>query len=196
LQTGTLSILLVFTGWTIASARFAINGDRAASKAVIAFIFIYSPAYNMACNALTYRTPFLRFHPNKFPDGNYCTAYLVELFPFHVRAKGIAIFQVFSRLAGAFNQFVNPIGIANSGWRYYIRQEPLTPCLPRNKVDEIEYSYVVWVAFEVAFVYFMFPETSGRTLEELAFRKSSFSMSVKEADSIISIRGRPKKGAQ
>lgn len=30
-------------------------------------------------------------------------------------------------------------------------------------------SYCCWLAFEVCFVYFMFPETFGRTLEELAF---------------------------
>ena len=30
-------------------------------------------------------------------------------------------------------------------------------------------SYCVFLAFEVFFVYFLFPETSGRSLEELAF---------------------------
>ncbi|KAF8967480.1 hexose transporter [Flammula alnicola] len=127
----TISLLLVFTGWTVASARYAMDEDKPASRAVIAFIFLYSPCYNMAYNALTY-------------------TFLVELFPFHVRAKGIAIFQWFSRMAGFFNQFVNPIGIANAGWKYYI-------------------SYCVFLAFEVLFVFFLFPETSGRSLEELAF---------------------------
>ena len=32
-------------------------------------------------------------------------------------------------------------------------------------------SYCVWNAFQVVFIYFMFPETSGRTLEELTFCK-------------------------
>ena len=32
-------------------------------------------------------------------------------------------------------------------------------------------SYCCFLGFEIAFVYFMFPETSGRTLEELAFRE-------------------------
>lgn len=45
----------------------------------------------------------------------FFAAFLVELFPFHVRAKGIAIFQWWGRAAGFFNQFVNPIGIANAG---------------------------------------------------------------------------------
>ncbi|CAA7259439.1 unnamed protein product [Cyclocybe aegerita] len=127
----TTSLLVVFTAWTVASARYAIDESQASSRAVIAFIFLYSPCYNMAYNALTY-------------------TFLVELFPFHVRAKGISIFQWFGRMAGFFNQFVNPIGIENAGWKYYI-------------------SYCVFLAFEVCFVFFLFPETSGRSLEELAF---------------------------
>ncbi|KAH9939348.1 hexose transporter [Epithele typhae] len=128
---GTLALLLIFTGWTIASAQYARTNSDAASRAVIAFIFLYSPAYNICYNALTY-------------------TYLVELFPFHARAKGIAVFQWWGRAAGFFNQFVNPIGINNAGWKYYI-------------------SYCVFLLFEVVFVWFLFPETSGRTLEELAF---------------------------
>jgi len=127
----SISLLLIFTGWTIASARYAITHNQASSIAVIVFIFLYSPAYNIGYNALTY-------------------TFLVELFPFHVRAKGITIFQLFGRLAGAFNTFVNPIGIANSGWRYYLM-------------------YVVFLGFEVVFIYFLFPETGQKSLEELAF---------------------------
>ncbi|KIJ69835.1 hypothetical protein HYDPIDRAFT_78057 [Hydnomerulius pinastri MD-312] len=127
----TISLLLVFTAWTVASAEYARTKSQGSSRAVLAFIFLYSPAYNLGYNALTY-------------------TFLVELFPFHVRARGITIFQWWGRAAGFFNQFVNPIGINNAGWKYYI-------------------SYCVWLAFEVVFVYFMFPETSNRTLEELTF---------------------------
>ncbi|KAF9035880.1 hexose transporter [Panaeolus papilionaceus] len=127
----TISLLLIFTGWTIAQARYMIDKSQSASHAVLVFIFLYSPAYNMAFNALTY-------------------TFLVELFPFHVRAKGISVFQWFSRMASFFNQFVNPIGIDNAGWKYYI-------------------SYCVFLVFEVLFIYFLFPETHGRSLEELAF---------------------------
>jgi hypothetical protein len=35
--------------------------------------------------------------------------------------------------------------------------------------------YCGWIALEVIFVYFFYPETQGRTLEELAFRKLPFS---------------------
>ncbi|RDX55288.1 hexose transporter [Lentinus brumalis] len=129
--TCTISLTLIFTGWTIASAQYSITGSQAASRAVIAFIFLYSPAYNLGFNALTY-------------------TYLVELFPFHARAKGIAVFQWWGRAAGFFNQFVNPIGINNAGWKYYI-------------------SYCIFLLFEIGVVWFLFPETSNQTLEELAF---------------------------
>ena len=57
----TVSLTLIFTGWTIASARYALTNSQAASRAVIAFIFLYSPAYNMGFNALTYSAcPFAR----------------------------------------------------------------------------------------------------------------------------------------
>lgn len=70
------------------------------------------------------------------------------------RSMGIAAFQLFGRMAGFFTTFVNPIGLGNVKWRYLI-------------------SYCCFLAFEVCFVYFFFPETHGRTLEELAFCKSS-----------------------
>ncbi|KAK4165492.1 general substrate transporter [Cladorrhinum sp. PSN259] len=76
--------------------------------------------------------------------------YMVEVWPYAERSSGIAFFQLFGRLAGFFTTFVNPIGLDNVGWKYLI-------------------SYCCWLAYEVVFVYFFFPETFGRTLEELAF---------------------------
>lgn len=77
---------------------------------------------------------------------------MVEIWPYAERSHGIAFFQLFGRLAGFFTTFVNPIGLENAGWKYLI-------------------SYCCFLAYEIVFVYFMFPETFGRTLEELAFRK-------------------------
>lgn len=82
-------------------------------------------------------------------------AYLVELWPFAERARGISWFQLFGRAAGFFTTFVNPIGLQNAGWKYFIM-------------------YCCILVFEIAFVALFFPETSGRTLEELAFRMSLF----------------------
>ena len=79
---------------------------------------------------------------------------MVEVWPYAERSRGIAYFQLFGRLAGFFTTFVNPIGLDSVGWKYLI-------------------SYCCWLAYEVVFVYFFFPETFGRTLEELAFSKFS-----------------------
>lgn len=78
---------------------------------------------------------------------------MVEIWPYAERSRGIAYFQLWGRLAGFFTTFVNPIGLQNASWRYLI-------------------SYVVFLSYEITFVYFVFPETFGRTLEELAFCKS------------------------
>ena len=50
------------------------------------------------------------------------------------------------------------------GWKYCIMQAVI-----RNSDEWVlkDVSYCVWIAFEVAFVYFIFPETPGRRLEGL-----------------------------
>ncbi|KAK5626696.1 hypothetical protein RRF57_002411 [Xylaria bambusicola] len=114
----TCSLLIVYISWTI-SMKYAIDGknsgelNAAAGGAVLFFIFAYSPAYNIGYNALTY-------------------TYMVEIWPYAERSRGIAYFQLWGRLAGFFTTFVNPIGLENAGWRYLI-------------------SYVVFLAYEIVF---------------------------------------------
>lgn len=185
--TFNLRLLCVYIGWTI-SYRYAIAGvvfdeegevvrqkNKAASNATLFFILAYSPAYNIGYNALTYskRTPTPSPQALSVMMLRLLTAYLVELWPFALRSRGITFFQFFGRkysrisahgnrnpltrlisagLATFFNTFVNPIALADIQWKYLI-------------------TYVCWLAYEVVFVYFFFPETHGRTLEELAWRK-------------------------
>ena len=65
----TLSLLVVYTGWTIAF-KFATTADKAgghnggASAASAFFIFAYQPCYNIGFNALTYSMP----PPSIFPS--------------------------------------------------------------------------------------------------------------------------------
>lgn len=49
-----------------------------------------------------------------------------------------------------FGSQVNPIGLAELDWKYLI-------------------VYVAWLCVEVVFIWFLFPETYGKTLEELTF---------------------------
>lgn len=87
--------------------------------------------YNIGWNALAY-------------------TYMVEIFPFQQRAKGIAVEQLTVRFAVFFNTYVNPIALDAIGWKYYI-------------------VYCIWILVEIATVYLLFPETHNRTLEELSF---------------------------
>ncbi|KAH6711691.1 MFS transporter [Leptodontidium sp. MPI-SDFR-AT-0119] len=75
--------------------------------------------------------------------------YATEIFPFIYRAKGLAILQFFNRGSTAFNTFVNPIGLDSLKWKYYL-------------------FYAVWLVCETMIVYFLYPETKGPSLEEVA----------------------------
>jgi hypothetical protein len=78
--------------------------------------------------------------------------YLVELFPYQTRSMGIGFEQIFGKLGGFFSINVNPLAMRGIGWKYFA-------------------IYCGWISFEFMFIYFMYPETHGRTLEELAFCK-------------------------
>lgn len=90
----------VFAIWTGVSARYDQTGDSGSAYAVVAMIFVYYLFYTI-------------MHPLTY-------IYITEVFPFVHRAKGVAMTQFFSRAGSAFNQFVNPIGLDNIGWRFYI----------------------------------------------------------------------------
>ncbi|KAF2865761.1 hexose transporter-like protein [Massariosphaeria phaeospora] len=76
--------------------------------------------------------------------------YLVELFPYAQRTMGIGIEQIFGKLAGFFSTNVNPIALKAINWKFFA-------------------IYCGWITFEFMFVFFIYPETYNRTLEELAF---------------------------
>ncbi|KFY68333.1 hypothetical protein V496_01153 [Pseudogymnoascus sp. VKM F-4515 (FW-2607)] len=105
--------------------------NGAAGIAALVFYFSYQPCYNIGNNALTY-------------------TYLVELFPYAERSRGIGVEQLFGKLGGFFSSNVNPIALDAISWKFLA-------------------IYCGWIFFELIFVYTFYPETYGRTLEELAF---------------------------
>lgn len=130
------AMLLCFIGYTVSLQQVQRNEARespvqAANNAAFFFFFGYSPCYNIGNNALTY-------------------TYLVELWPYATRSRGIGVQQVFGKLAGFFSNNVNSIAIDAIEWRFLA-------------------IYCGWIAFEFAIVFFLYPETYNRTLEELAF---------------------------
>ncbi|KAK9360727.1 general substrate transporter [Lipomyces starkeyi] len=126
----TVGMLLVFAGWTAASAQFSNDKKDQTGIAVLALIFVYELFYCIALSPLP-------------------VAYSVEILPYGIRAKGMAVYVLSTKGAVFLNQFVNPIGLANIGWKYYL-------------------VYCMWLSVEVAIAYCFFVETKGYALEEIA----------------------------
>ena len=75
--------------------------------------------------------------------------YLVEILPYTMRAKGIALFQFVTRAAGTFNTYVNPIRLKAFDWKFY-------------------FFCGAWIIVEFVVVYQRCLETMGTSLEDVA----------------------------
>jgi len=123
--------MLVF--WVIITALSAVvvetNNVNAGIGAIV-LIFCFRYSFDIAYNPLLYSYP-------------------AEVFQYSHRAKGLALTLMCSFMSLFVETFVNPIGLANLGWRYYL----------------------VFIAILVLIVlnnYFFYPETKGNSLEEIA----------------------------
>lgn len=78
--------------------------------------------------------------------------YAIEILPYKLRAKGLMIMNMTVQAALTLNTYANPVAFkAFTGhtWKLYL-------------------IYTCWIFLELCFVYFMYIETKGPTLEELA----------------------------
>ncbi|KAF5343419.1 hypothetical protein D9758_011830 [Tetrapyrgos nigripes] len=96
-----IGMTIFFVAQTISFAEFSKHGKPDAAHAVIAFLFLYYAAYDIAFSPLI-------------------VAYTVEILPFHLRAKGFNVFNFVISVALIFNQYVNPVALGRLTWRYYI----------------------------------------------------------------------------
>ncbi|KAB8073073.1 hexose transporter protein [Aspergillus leporis] len=110
------------------SAGFANTKQHPLGIAVIPFLFIYFGFYDIAFTPLP-------------------VAYSVEILPFTIRSKGMALFTSTATLGNAFNQFVNPIALKAIAWRYYA-------------------VYIGILVFYFCFIFFLFPETKRLSAED------------------------------
>lgn len=110
-------------------------------------------------------------------------AYPVEVLTYNIRAVGLMMQALATNLALFFNQYVNPIGIDHSGWKYYL----LFEC---------------WLVIELVVIYFFFIETKGATLEEIARtfdgdaaveEIKEKALKLEEVEHVEEIRGRSEK---
>ncbi|ETS76806.1 hypothetical protein PFICI_12193 [Pestalotiopsis fici W106-1] len=112
------------------SAGFAYTHTAALGIAAVPFLFLFYGFYDIAWTPLNY---------------SYC----VEIMPYNIRAKGLAIYLCVQQIANAFNQFVNPIALAAITWKYYA-------------------VYIAVDCVYVVLIYLYFPETKQLTIEEVS----------------------------
>jgi sugar porter (SP) family MFS transporter len=128
---GSGGVLVTFIMWTIAAQQYLEKDSIAAGRVVLACIFLFQAFYT-------------------FGWTNLVVTYPLEIVTYQMRAKTWAFVLLTIQVASIFGGYVNPIGLENIGWKFYIY-------------------YCVWVAIIFLIVYFFFVETSGPTLEELTY---------------------------
>jgi sugar porter (SP) family MFS transporter len=128
---GSGGVVVVFVVWTIASQQYIEHNSLPAGRLVLVCIFLFQMFYTMAWT-------------------NLIVTYPLEIVTYQMRAKTWAFVLLTIQVASIFGGYVNPIGLANLGWKFYIY-------------------YCVWVTITFVIVYFFFVETAGPTLEELTY---------------------------
>lgn len=129
---GTAGMILTFVVWTALAAMYVQNSARGYGIGVVAMIFVYNFFYSCSWLPLNVAYP-LEIVTTK-QRGLYFSWTL-----FSISASGFAV------------NYVNPVGIASLGWKYYI--------------ITIAFTCLVWVA-----IYFTFVETKDLSLEQIAIR--------------------------
>ncbi|KAH6879892.1 general substrate transporter [Thelonectria olida] len=130
--TSTCGMFVAFIIWTILAAlnQQREESNRGLGIGVVVMVFIFLGFYNFAMNPLP-------------------IAYLLEVLPYTLRAKGLTLFNLAQYGSSMFNGFVNPVALDAIGWKYYI----VFVC-----------GLVLWLVI----FYFAYPETRGLSLEEVS----------------------------
>jgi MFS family permease len=76
------------------------SSNRSAGIAVVAFVYLFSPAYNLG------------LAPN-------LGLYITEIVPFNLRLRGMAVFQFWNLAFILFSTFAIPVGLDAIGWRLF-----------------------------------------------------------------------------
>jgi len=128
--TSNSGMICTFATWIALTAVQNKTQAPGPGKGVIVMIFLHNFFYNLCWVSLN-------------------LAYPVEILPYTIRANGVMVQSLATNLALFFGQYVNPIGIGNAGWKFYLL-------------------YQCWLVVELVVVYFFFIETRGATLEEIS----------------------------
>lgn len=130
---GGLVSLYILAGLT---AKYGESGSKSGIYGTIAMIFIYNATYAWGITPLT-------------------VLYPPEVLSFDIRAYGMALYTLVTKLCGLFVAMVIPFGMEAIGWKVYI---------VNASVDVLM----------VVFVLLVWVETRGLTLEEVDKRFDGF----------------------
>ncbi|KAJ5988017.1 hypothetical protein N7481_003227 [Penicillium waksmanii] len=120
-------ISLIFE--TVMVARYTGSTNKAGLRAGVFFLFIYIFFYGCCVDATTYV---------------YCS----EIFPSHIRARGVAFSLSILFLTALVYLEAAPTAFAHIGWKYYV-------------------VFLVVTLVNIFVVWWLFPETKGLSLEEI-----------------------------
>jgi sugar porter (SP) family MFS transporter len=124
-----IGVTACFVVITALSGSFDSTQNKATGIALVPFLYLYFMFYNagwITCGAL----------------------YTTEILPYGIRTKALSVYVTVQTLCIAFNSYVNPVGMENIGWKYYI-------------------VFIVLDCIWVVICYFFMIETKGYTLEEV-----------------------------
>ncbi|KAF3014327.1 hypothetical protein E8E15_002782 [Penicillium rubens] len=125
----SVACCICFACFSATTGVFAKSEDPGAATASIVFIFLIGACFSFAWTPLQ-------------------AMYAVECLSYETRAKGMAMYSVFTNIALLVNQFGVGNAIAVIGWHTYI-------------------ILAGWNIVQGVFIYFFAVETNNRTLEEL-----------------------------
>ncbi|KUJ16312.1 general substrate transporter [Mollisia scopiformis] len=135
---------------------------------------VYAQSGNSGAGSAVIAMIFLFYGVAGFAWPGLTVAYCAEILPFNIRAKGMAINFALTATASVFNQYVNPIGLQHLAWKFY-------------------FVYIAILVIECLCIWFLFVETKGPTLEEIArlFDGDAANVSGKEVlDEKVAAAGR------
>jgi len=140
---------------------------------------VYAQTANTSAGSAVIAMIFLFYGVAGFAWPGLTVAYPAEILPFHIRAKGIAVGMALTAASSVFNQYVNPIGLEALQWRFY-------------------FVYIAILVVECLCIWFLFVETKGPTLEEIASLFDGEDADVASNEQLqhdIKVEGKTRKGS-
>lgn len=143
-----------FVCWTICGAVYENSGgsNTGSGYAQLVFIWLFSAFYDMGFSGLL-------------------IAYALEILPFHLRAKGMMIMNITVQAVLALGNQTNQLAWINlpHHWNFMLFYTVSPHSAAASSYTKLTLCHLqLWDFCEFLFVYFVYVETKGPTLEEIA----------------------------